>query len=219
MRTVGWVVTLLAVAAAGFYVHTLVRPPAGGAGDSVRHSGSVGPTVEQVQKLSKLVSLRVPISDVQVSELRGFTGGLRLVLAVHGDVEIATDLSAASFEQIDPEKKTALLVLPRPRPMRPRLDHEKTRILELDRNGLWRWVNGEAGEQVLTNRAMAYAQQVLGEVAAKAEIADQGCRHTETVMREFFGAMGWTVTLQWKEPKVEEAVGGETGGAATATSP
>lgn len=203
IRIAGWAVVFISFAATGFLTHRLLYPPVtGGVGDPVRHTpgaGPTGPTIEQVQKLANLVTLRVPISDVQVSRLEGFTGGLRVAIAVHGDVEIATDLSTARFEELDHEARSAVLVLSRPGTVRPRLDHEKTRVIEYQRSGLWWWVNGQAGEDVLTSRAMAHAQRLLAETADREELLAQSCEHTQEVVRAFFSAMGWDVSVRWEQ--------------------
>lgn len=201
-RLVGSIVIAAALLGAGFYAHVWwsAPPPTEGSAAPVTHRrASQGPTIEQVQKLASLVTLRVPISDVQISELEGFFGSVKLVMAVHGEVEIATALSAARFEDLDHETRAATLLLPRPAPQRPRLDHEKTRILELQRGGAWRFLTGDAGEKQLTNRAMLAAQRTLAEVAARPELVDQSCQQTETVVHNFFAAMEWNVTVEWTE--------------------
>jgi hypothetical protein len=192
------IVALLA-AGGGFYLRARLDTPPTTATDPIIHHAVNTPTIEQVKKLASLVALRVPISDVQVSELAGTTGGVKLALAVYGEVDIATDMSAAKFEQVKPDEKSAVLVLHRPAPDRPRLDHEKTRILDISRSGLWAWLPGEAGEKTVTNRAMQAAQRILGEAADRKDLAAQACQQTETVVRQFFGATGWDVVVQWDD--------------------
>ena len=65
-------------------------------------------------------------------------------------------------------------------------------------------LRGQAGEQALTNRAMAHAQKLLGDIAKRDDLLTQACQHTETVIREFFGAMGWAVSVQWEERDLPE---------------
>lgn len=199
-RLIGSLVVGVALLAAGFYGHVWWSGPAESAADSVTHrSAEAGPTIEQVQELASLVTLRVPISDVQVSELEGFFGSVKLVMAVHGEVEIASDLSRATFEDINPEQRSAALVLPKPAPQRPRLDHEKTRILELSRGGAWKFLTEDAGEKQLTNRAMLAAQRTLWETAQQPQLAARACEQTEKVVRTFFQAMRWSVEVRWTE--------------------
>lgn len=196
-RVLVLVVAMVAAAAAGAYWASDWGDEAG-AGDPVRHV-TQGLRIEQVRRLGRLVSLEVPISDVQTSSLEGLTGAVRLVLAVRGDVQIGTDLSQAAWEEMDAEKKSAILVLPKPAPAHPRLDHNRTRILHLDRSGMWRLLPGQAGEQALTNRAMVSAQSLLENAAATPELVAQACAHTEKILGEFFQALGWQVVIRWVE--------------------
>lgn len=198
-RSAALIVVVLVSAAAGFFFRGYLDAPVPVAQDPVRHRTLNTPTIEQVQKLASLVALRVPISDLTSSQMSGLTGGVETFIAVHGDVDIAADLSTAKFEQVDAEKHTAILVLRKPEPQRPRLDHEKTRILSIQRSGLWRLNSGGAADVELTNLAMQSAQRVLGEVAARQDLAKQACQQTDHVIHDFFAATGWQVTVQWDE--------------------
>ena len=169
------------------------------------HHAPPAPTIEEVRQLASLVTLDVPISDIHVSRMSGFTGGLKMAIAVRGDVQIATDLRFARFENVDAQRQRITLVLPNPRPDRPRLDHEETRILEIDRNGLWNLQFGQAGERVLTNRAYAAAQRVLLEAADRPELIEKARDQAEKVMRGFFGALGWEVAIEWDDSMMTEA--------------
>ena len=62
----------------------------------VRHELS-GPTLEQVRRMAELVTLHVPISDVQVSQLSGHTGSVSLVLIISGDVQVGVNLRSAEY--------------------------------------------------------------------------------------------------------------------------
>jgi len=195
IRTALGILLLAVVAVGGYVAHAVIGPRPQ---DTVRVR-SEGPTVEKLRKLSKLVTLEVPISDVQVSELEGITGSITMVIAVKGDVQIAVDFQQAAFEDVDEMAKSALLLLHPPKPQRPRLDHEQTRIVGIQRSGLWKYVPGQAGEKTLTQRAMAEAQHSLQAVAERPEIVAKACAHTEKVIGEFFGAMGWDVRVQWDD--------------------
>ncbi|MDH3584896.1 MAG: DUF4230 domain-containing protein [Phycisphaerae bacterium] len=204
MRNLIVLIVLGLMGLAAYFGASWIRPPASAPAPIVHRS--TAPTIEKVRKLATLVTLDVPISDVHISEMSGVTGGIKLVMAVKGDVQIASDLGQARFEDLDEENRTAVLVLPRPIPSRPRLDHEKTRILELQRNGLWRFLLGEAGESTLANRAMATAQSYLIEVATRQDLRTQACAQTEQVLGEFFSALGWAVVVQWDDGRARAPV-------------
>lgn len=157
------------------------------------------PTIEQVRRLASLVTLHVVVSDVQVRTIHGYTGGVSLVLIVHGGVEVTSDLAAASLQQVDPLHKQAVLVLPPPEAVRPRLDHEHTRIYRIERTGLWRILPGQAGEAELANRALQQAQQVVEQAGGHPRLAAQARRHAEHVLAGFFEALGWRVRIEWQD--------------------
>jgi hypothetical protein len=191
------VIVILVALAAGFAAFRLWGPPA----DPVRHQSNLL-SIQQVRKLATLVAMEVPISDVQVSELEGIAGGAKLVLAVHGEVPFGVDLEQARLEAIDSETRRATIVLPRPAAGKPRLDHSRTRIVELQRNGLWQALpSGLPGspEKTLANRAMAAAQRVLAEAATRPDLSAKACQHAESVLVNFLGATGWTIQVRWAE--------------------
>lgn len=197
IRFVTTILTVIASAALGFYAAERTRHTAPPVEQVIR--ASPGLRIEQVRELASLITLHVPISDIHVTQLEGFTGSVKLVLAVHGDVDIATDLSKARFEDMDPEHKTAILVLPPPAPVRPRLDHERTRILDIHRSGMWKVIPGQAGEDKLTNQAMRDAQRILATAAQNDALITKGCHHTQQVIDNFFGALGWQIQIQWDD--------------------
>lgn len=197
IRTAVSLLIIAAIAGGGYYMGFSQRTVEV-VHDPVRHEPSA-PRIEQVRALASLVTLDVPIADLHVSELDGLTGGLRMVVNVRGDVQIMTDLNRARFEEMDAERQDVVLVLPRPEPQRPRVDHERTRIVEVQRTGMWRIAPGDGGERALTNRAMTAAQRVLGEAAEDEQLVTQACSQAEQVMQQFFGALGWNVVIRWDE--------------------
>lgn len=189
-------IMLVAAAGGGYVLH--MRSAQAPAAPPVVHR-STRPTIEQVRELASLVTLDVPISDTQVSKLKGFVGGVELILSVHGDVQIATDLSQARFDRIDERVQSATLTLPRPQVQRPRIDHEKTRILEITRGGMWRLVPGQAGESALINQAMLTAQHMLADTATDPKLITQARDHTEKIVCGFFATLDWRIDVQWDD--------------------
>ena len=161
-----------------------------------------GPTIEQIKELASLAVLRVPIADVQLCELHGYTGGIQAALIIKGDVEIAVDLKAAHLEAVDAEHRRAYLVLPAPAATRPRVDHDRTRIYQIDRSGLWRIMPGEAGETDLLNRALSQAQQMIAEVGSQQLLLDQARRRVEEIMAGFARALDWQLEVRWMDQRV-----------------
>lgn len=54
------------------------------------------PSVELVESLSQLTTVRVELADVQASHIDGVTGGVEAAVLVKGGFSLTTDLSHAS---------------------------------------------------------------------------------------------------------------------------
>jgi len=98
------------------------------------HSGLI---IERFAELSELLVVRLDVSDVLVTSVHGRPGKIQTVVLVKGDVSLGVDLSAARFDNVDKPNRSAVLTLPRPGPSRPRLDHERTRVVLIQKDGLW----------------------------------------------------------------------------------
>lgn len=159
---------------------------------------SVGLTIDQVRQLAQLVTLRVPVSDVQSAKLSGYTGTVRLVLLVHGHVDLGTDLDQAHFAKIDSKHHQATLVLPQPAVLSVVVDVDRTSIYTVDWTGLWHVLPGGGAERKLINQAMAKAKQDVGKAGdVKANLL-QARQHAEAVIRRFCERLGWRVTIRFK---------------------
>ena len=119
------------------------------------------PTIHQLRQLADLLTLRVPVSDVQVSRITGYVGGIELALIVHGHAHLGTDLGQARFTDVNHNAQRTVLKLPEPDVRHASLDHSSTRVYRIDRRGLWQLVPGDAGEAELFNRAMERAEAVV----------------------------------------------------------
>jgi hypothetical protein len=152
-----------------------------------------------VQSLSSLVTSRVEVSDVVVTKLSGYTGGIEAAVLLRGDFELGVDLSAAKFESMDHSSRTAVLVLPQPQASQARVDHRRSRIVAVREQGLWRMVPGDEVELAVTNLALRDTQQFVADAAADPGMVDRSRHQAEQVLRSFFKAVGWAVTVRWQE--------------------
>jgi hypothetical protein len=200
MRSTGLFILIVAATAAGF---TLGRSSSAisSSSDSARqggHTTHLGLTVERLQPLSSLVTARVDVADVVETTLAGHTGSVRVAILVKGDFLLGTDLSAARFEHVDVTARTATLVLPPPAATSPRVDHARTRVFAISTNGLWQVVpGGDEAAAAVVNRAYADAQRIVMTAADDRALLDRARRQAESVLRTFFGAVGWTVKIRW----------------------
>ena len=185
-------------AAVGVWLLPRLGPAAGRGGNPHGVTTAAGLTVERVRALSELTTLRVEVADALVTELRGYTGGEKAVLVVKGDFALAADLSAARFEAVDEQTRTAVLVLPRPRVQSVRVDHERTRLLGVWASGLWAVTPGGGGaDAAAVNRAYREAQRVVASAAEDPHLNERARRQAEQALGAFFAALGWRVTIRW----------------------
>ena len=161
-------------------------------------SSHTGPTIEQVRELSALVTTSVDVADVQVTEMRGWTGGIRVALLVKGQYLLGTDLSQSHFDSVDLSKKTAVLVLPAPTATSPRLDHDRTKLYAVTTFGLWDVLPTNQAEVVAVDAAMREAQASLAAAASNGPV-ERARIQAELVLGAFCRAIGWEVTIRWSD--------------------
>jgi hypothetical protein len=194
LPSVALLVSGLAVGMLFNALHFLSGDPQGGIGHL--HGG---PTLEKIRSLASLVVLKAEVADIQMSELHGYSGGIRALLLVKGDATIGTDLAQARFESVDEERQEAVLVLPPPRVQSARVDHERTRLLGLWRSGLWEIVPGDRPEEAIVNRVFAEAQRIIEGAAGEKSLDQRARAQSEAVLGRFFEAMHWRVTIHWTD--------------------
>jgi hypothetical protein len=161
------------------------------------------PTLERVRELSSLVTTASDVSDVLVTRVSGRTGAVEAVLLVRGDVELSVDLERARLDGVDQNARRAVLTLPPPAPLRPRIDHGRTQLVWLGRTGLWALVPVGMGDGAPEVRAVEEshrrAQAVVECAAADPVLVEQSRQRTEKVLRTFFAAAGWGVVVRWSD--------------------
>jgi len=154
-------------------------------------------TLEEIRKVADLVMLRVPLQRIAEARLDGFTGGLTVLLVVHGEGLIATDLLGAEIK-IDERARTVSVVLPPPRVLTCRLDHRQTAIVHLSRHGAWMLLPGPAGEGALIERAFRDAQNQLREAVSAPEKMAAARSQAEQVLRRVVEQRGLSLRLSWR---------------------
>lgn len=154
-------------------------------------------TIDQVQALSSLVTSHVEVSDVIVTRLEGYTGGVEAAVLLRGDFELGVDLTAARFESVDTASHHAVLLLPQPHVSQPRVDHQRSRMVALYDKGLWVIVPGNDARIAVTNNAMRDAQSLIEEMANDPAMKDRSRHQAEHVLQSFFEALHQTVEIRW----------------------
>ena len=168
-------------------------------------TGSTGPTVTKLQRLSELVTTRVEIADVLVADERSWRGW-RGYWLVRGDALISVDLERAIIVERDEAAKTAVVRLPRPTVLHPRVDFDRTRTWSVEKSA---WVPGflATSPDALRDHAMRQAQRLVQAEAGRKEVIDHARRVAETVIPQFYEMVGWHVTVVWEDGTVGQQAG------------
>lgn len=130
--------------------------------------------------------------------ISGYLGGLQAAVIVRGDAVLTVDLNKATFEELDHQARTAVILLPLPHVESARVDHEHTRIFSIYSTGLWAVVPGDDGRAEIINRALLLAQRAIETAAEEAEVMEQARSRAEQLICTFFTDLNWSVTVRWK---------------------
>jgi len=151
---------------------------------------SQGPTIERLEQLKHLVTMRVYIADVLTGEGEGHRGAW----LIRGDALLGVDLGRAKILDKNEEVKQATLSLPQPEVLQCRVDHERTRTWEVRRTT---WVPWSGDEDKLRDQVMWEAQKLVARAANSSENLSQAKANAEAILRGFYQEVGWQVHVSW----------------------
>ena len=162
---------------------------------------STGPTVERLETLQELTVQKVHVSDVLV-----YRNGWTAAWMVKGDGLIAIPLKEARIVDVNKDHQTARIVLPQPRVLTARVDHEKTLYYD-HKQGLLNSVNFVNGESYpdVTAQAMKQMQRLVENAVSAPEHIDQARTNASIAIKALYKSLGWHVTVDWEPaPKPPE---------------
>jgi hypothetical protein len=154
---------------------------------------SQGPTVERLQRLAHLVTMRVYVADVLTAEGEGYRGAW----LIKGDALIGVDLSRARITTKDLKTRQATVQLLPPAVLLSRVDHDRTKTWEVQRTT---WVPWRGDQDRLRDEVMLHAQRLIAHASASEENLQRACVFTETVIQSLYEEFGWKVTVAWEVP-------------------
>lgn len=190
LEFLGRLLTTLLIAAllvgAAYVYYVFVRPA-----PEPATTWSNQPTVEQVRRLSQLVTTRVTISDV----LTGEGDGVRGIWLIKGDALLSIDLSDVQIQVVDPKKRRAVIVLRPPRVLTARVDHERSLTWDLQRTT---WIPWKGDKDLLRDQAYFHAQKLVEFAAGRPERIEEAKRHAAYALSETYRPLDWSVEVQWR---------------------
>ncbi len=194
------VVALIAMAAVGLLVlplYVTLRTWDLGLRDTTPAVRSVGPTMVQLERLKYLVSTRVHVADVLVGESRWLEGSW----ITQGDALLAVDMKKAEIRNRDEKGRTAVIVLPQPAVLSPRVNHERTRQWDIKSSSWIPLASLVLGDRAaMEKRAMLEAQQLVERAAGSEDNRAMARKAVEGMLAELYQGVGWEISVQWKYP-------------------
>ena len=202
-----WLLSLLGALAVGAAAAWLLMPNRHG-------TPPVSAPLISLEKMGQLVSLKLNYADVlEFTENRALDipwsqwelqlGGTQVLLVARGDCTIATNLNAATFENVNAQARTLTLVLPSPRPLQARINHapkEKggSYFYAITNLGLEPIIPDSSNRTQAINHALSWAQKDVERVCRQPAILATARQNAETVLRATYQAAGWTPSFIWK---------------------
>lgn len=171
------------------------------------------PPVVSVQEMGTLVTLRVNhanviefnekiTQDIPWTQWEFRFGGARVLLIARGECLIGTDLQAAKYEQVLPATKTATLILPNPKVITARLNHDPktggSSFYTVDNNGIAALIPGTEGQTKAMNRALQKGQGEMETACSKPELMSAARKSAESVLQPAVSATGWKINIAWR---------------------
>jgi hypothetical protein len=154
---------------------------------------SSSPTITEVQRMDKLLVLKVYVADVLATTGYDYRGAW----LIKGDALVAVDMRKARFQAVDEEAKTLVLLVPPPEVISSRVDHEKTQTWDVEKTTWMPWVAGD--EDKLRDEAMREAQRMVSSAAGDKDNIDQARIQAELMLENMYQPIDWKVDVEWQD--------------------
>jgi len=167
-----------------------------------------------IEKMGHLVSVKVNYADViEFTERRTQDipwsqwdldlGGTKVLLIARGDCTIATNLGAAKYQNINAEKRTFTLLLPEPKPLQVRVNHEPREkggsyFYAITSEGLEPLIPDSSNRSLAISNSLAFAQKQIERSCNRPQIRAIARKNAEDVLNATFKATDWKPTYVWK---------------------
>jgi hypothetical protein len=167
-----------------------------------------------LEKMGHLVSVKVNYADViEFTEQRTQEipwtqweldlGGTKVLLIARGDCTIATNLGAAKYQNINAENRTFTLLLPEPKPLQIRVNHESREkggsyFYAITSEGLEPIIPDSSNRNLAISNSLAFAQKQIERSCNRPQIRAIAKKNAEEVLTATFQATGWKPTYEWK---------------------
>ena len=191
LSTVGLLIAFLAAAGA---VGTLAGLWGYNRGQATRLTDT-GAAVVRLERLSELATVKVHVADVLTAENTSWFGDIKGAWLIKGDALLSVDMKLARVLSTDGQRKVIRVLLPRPRVIQPRVDHNKTVAYD------WRkgWLRSSDVAAVVWKEAMLHAQELVEQLAAEPEQIDLARQQAVAALKQVYANVGWNLEVVWED--------------------
>lgn len=152
---------------------------------------SPGPTVQNLEKMGHLVSLKVNVSDHLHKKWDWWLDTIQVLYLARGDALIACDLRGARIVRSDQQAKTATILLPAPTVVQPRVNLGNSGIVWSSKP----WVRPGSDFDTLLTEVQKEAQTQIEQAAGCPENLQVARSATRNILTEFWSMLGWSVEV------------------------
>ncbi len=191
LRTIFTALVLTAIVLSGYWFKQSFLDP------QKTKVNSLAPTVESIQALSELVTNRVYISDILEANNKDYKG----IWAINGDALITFDLSKVKIKDRNEDEQTITVILPQPKVISPRVDHDRSRLGSISGKGFAPLRNPKNRAKMMED-AMLEAQKLIEEAASKPKIMDNAKKQAQLVIQNVYAKVGWNVLVTWENASI-----------------
>jgi hypothetical protein len=153
---------------------------------------SLAPSIVQLERIGELAMMRVHVTDILLAEGEGYRGSW----LINGDALLSCNVSHTTITDIDSEKRTATIRLPKLRAISVRVNHDRTKTWSVEKTTWLPWKWGDQG--LLRDAAMFHAQQLVEAAANSERHMTYAKSQAETLVRQMYNFIGWTVRVEWE---------------------
>jgi hypothetical protein len=171
------------------------------------------PPLVTVQEMGTLATLKLGYAnviefnerltqDIPWTQWEFRFGGTRVLLVARGECLIGTDLQLAKYEQLSATNKTATLMLPSPKVLSARLNHDPNTggsyFYAINNDGIAALLPGTEGQTKAMNRALQKGQSDIEASCAKSDLIIAAKKSAEAVLQPTVSATGWKIKIIWR---------------------
>lgn len=202
-----WLLSLVAAVAVGALAMWFL-------GRGTAPSAPIQAPLLSLEKMGHLVPVKVNYADViEFTEKRTLDipwtnwelplGGTRVLLVARGDCTVSTNLGEARYEDVNDERRTVKIVLPMPRPLQARVNHDPREkggsyFYAIGSEGLEPIIPDTSNRTQAINNALALAQKEIERACSQPQVISTATKNAEEVLGAAFQAIGWTPSFVWK---------------------